>query len=167
MIIRLEQSDDAEAIGQVTRAAFIGKAYSSQTEHLIVGRLRAAGALFRSLVAQDGCDIIGHVGFSAVEIEDGSAGWFGLGPLSVRPDRQREGIGTALVKQGLADLAALGAAGCVLVGSPKFYPRFGFRPAVMMLYPGAPVQYFMVLPLRGQEASGIVRFHPAFYGSAA
>jgi putative acetyltransferase len=167
MIIRLEQSDDAEAIGQVTQAAFAGKAYSNQSEHLIVQRLRKAGALFRSLVAQDGGDIIGHVGFSPVEIEDGTGGWYGLGPVSVRPDRQGEGIGTALIKTGLADLEALGAAGCLLVGSPKFYPRFGFCPALRCLYPGVPVQYFMVLPLRGQEPSGIVRFHPSFYGDAA
>ncbi|MBT9370048.1 N-acetyltransferase [Rhizobium sp. CSW-27] len=78
-----------------------------------------------------------------------------------------EGIGSALIRRGLDTLAGLRASGCALVGSPKFYPRFGFRQCRELTYPGLPVEYFMVLLLRGGMPSGIVRFHPAFYGSAA
>lgn len=167
MILRGERRGDETAISAVTAAAFAGKSYSDQTEPQIIERLRVAGALHLSLVAEDKGEIVGHVAFSAVEIEDGAEGWYGLGPVSVRPDRQGEGIGSALIRRGLDRLAALGASGCVLVGSPRFYPRFGFRQDRALTYPGLPVEYFMVLLLRGAMPSGIVRFHPAFYGSAA
>lgn len=167
MILRGERQGDEGAIRAVTAAAFAGKPYSDQTEPQIIERLRAAGALDLSLVAEDAGEVIGHVAFSLVEIEDGATGWYGLGPVSVHPDRQSEGIGSALIRRGLADLAGLGASGCVLVGSPKFYPRFGFRHCRELVYPGLPVEYFMVLLLRGEMPSGIVRFHPAFYGNAA
>lgn len=167
MIIRDELPGDEAAIGAVTAAAFAGKSYSDQTEPQIIERLRAAGALDLSLVAENDGEIVGHVAFSAVEIEDGAEGWYGLGPVSVRPDRQGEGIGSALIRRGLADLAGLGACGCVLVGSPKFYPRFGFRECRTLTYPDLPVEYFMYVLLRGEMPSGIVRFHTAFYGNAA
>lgn len=167
MIIRDELPGDEAAIGAVTAAAFAGKSYSDQTEPQIIERLRAAGALDLSLVAENDGEIVGHVAFSAVEIEDGAEGWYGLGPVSVRPDRQGEGIGSALIRRGLADLAGLGASGCVLVGSPKFYPRFGFRECRTLTYPDLPVEYFMYVLLRGEMPSGIVLFHPAFYGNAA
>lgn len=167
MIIRAERPGDEAAIGAVTAAAFAGKSYSDQTEPQIIDQLRAAAALKISLVAEDGEGILGHIAFSPVEIEDGTGGWYGLGPVSVRPDRQGEGIGSALIRRGLDSLAGLGASGCALVGSPKFYPRFGFRQCRELTYPGLPVEYFMVLLLRGGMPSGIVRFHPAFYGSAA
>jgi putative acetyltransferase len=167
VILREERPGDEVAIGAITAAAFAGKSYSDQTEPEIIERLRVAGALDLSLVAEDDGEIVGHVAFSAVEIADGAGGWYGLGPVSVRPDRQGEGIGSALIRRGLADLAGLGACGCVLVGSPKFYPRFGFRECRTLTYPDLPVEYFMYVLLRGEMPSGIVRFHPAFYGNAA
>lgn len=167
MIVRAEYEGDEAVIAQVTASAFTGKAYSDQTEHLIVERLRKASALSLSLVVQEEGEIVGHIGFSPVFLEDGSEDWFALGPLSVRPDRQRRGVGSLLVRQGLSALESLNAAGCLLVGSPRYYPKFGFRQATQMLYPGTPAEYLMYLPLRGGEPSGIVRFHPAFYGSAA
>ena len=167
MIVRDERAGDEAAIAAVTAAAFAGKPYSDQTEPLIIERLRHARALTLSLVAEDEAEIVGHVAFSRIEIEDGAPGWYGLGPVSVRPDRQGQGIGGRLIREGLARLQALEAGGCALVGDPGYYARFGFRHSDALSYPGLPPQYFIVLLLRGTEPSGIVRFHPAFYGDAA
>lgn len=167
MMIRAEQPGDEEAIGEITEAAFAGKDYSDQTEHLIVSRLRAANDLTISLVAQDEDGIIGHIAFSPVTLSGGEPGWYGLGPVSVRPDRQGQGIGAKLIREGLARLRDLGAHGCVVVGSPQLYPKFGFGHDAGLTYPDLPPEYFMILPLRGPVPSGIVAFHPAFYGSAA
>ncbi|MCM2474757.1 N-acetyltransferase [Rhizobium sp. CG5] len=167
MIIRPEQPGDEEAIGEITEAAFAGKDYSDQTEHRIVTRLRAAHDLTISLVAEDEEGIIGHIAFSPVTLSGGEKDWYGLGPVSVRPDRQGEGIGARLIRHGIARLRDLGAQGCVVVGSPKLYPKFGFGHHAGLTYPDLPAEYFMILPLRGPVPSGIVAFHPAFYGSAA
>lgn len=97
MIVRPERSGDEADIARVTEAAFRNMAFSDQTEHLIVGRLRQAGALAISLVAEHGGKIIGHAGFSPVTMSGGKTGWFALGPLSVLPENQGQGVGSALV----------------------------------------------------------------------
>lgn len=109
MIVRPERSGDEADISRVTEAAFRNMAFSDQTEHLIVGRLRQAGALVVSLVAEHGDEIIGHVGFSPVTLSSGEAGWFALGPLSVLPENQGQGVGAALVRSGLSALDGMGA----------------------------------------------------------
>lgn len=161
--IRDERPDDAGAIRAITVAAFEGMPYSEQTEAAIVAALRAAGALTLSLVAVEGEDIVGHVAFSPVSINEAAApGWFGVGPVSVRPDRQKAGIGSALMQAGLARLKAANAKGCVLVGDPAYYRRFGFRESSALRYPDLPAEYFQVLDLVGEAPSGIVAFHPGF-----
>jgi putative acetyltransferase len=162
MIIRLEQPGDEEAIARVTEDAFRNVDYSSQTEHLIVERLRKAGALTISLVAEDSEGIIGHVGFSPVTLTSGETGWFCLAPLSVTPDRQRQGVGSGLVREGLAALERLSAAGAVVAGDPEYYGRFGFRHIDGLSGEGVPDEYFTVLRLHGGTPSGIVGFHPGF-----
>src|SRR5690606_20299677 len=114
-------------VGALTAAAFAGVPYASGTEPAIIAALRAAGALRLSLVAAEGQELLGHVAFSPVIIGGRDRGWLGLGPLSVRPDRQRRGIGSALVRTGLERLRRDGAGGCVLLGDPAYYRRFGFR----------------------------------------
>lgn len=109
MDIRTERPDDVAAIRILTRAAFEHAPHSSRTEAAIVDALRAAGVLTLSLVAIDEGERIGHAAFSPVTIAGVADGWFGLGPLSVRPDRQRRGIGRALVRAGLAALRSRGA----------------------------------------------------------
>ena len=126
MIIRDERPEDVDAIRNLTARAFAGMPYSDGTESAIVDRLREAGTLTLSLVAAMDGAVVGHVAFSPVAISDGSKDWFGLGPISVEPQHQREGIGSALVDAGLSRLKALGARGCVLVGDPGYYGRFGF-----------------------------------------
>lgn len=162
LIIRDELPADSEAIAAVTRAAFADHPHSQQTEQFIVDALRRAGALTVSLVAEEDGGVVGHVAFSPVVIGDGSAGWYGLGPVSVLPARQGQGIGQALVRQGLARLRALAAGGCVLVGEPAFYGRFGFAHEPALRLAGVPPEYFLALPLAGPPAGGEVRFHAAF-----
>ena len=127
MIIRKETESDIEAIFQVTQAAFANHPYSHQTEPFIVNALRAAQALAISLVAEVDGKVVGHIAFSPVDIADGSPDWYGLGPISVLLALQKQGVGKPLMREGLALLKASGAQGCVLVGDPRNYERFGFR----------------------------------------
>lgn len=120
-VIRDEEERDAAAIRAVTLAAFATMPYSQQTEAAIVDALRAAGALAVSLVAVDGEEVVGHVAFSPVTIDGVAApGWYGVGPLSVRPGRQGSGIGSALMREGIARLRELGGKGGVVVGDPAY-----------------------------------------------
>lgn len=75
-------------------------------------------------------------------------------------------MGGALVREGLERLRALGAAGCVLLGDPAYYGRFGFRNDHSLVLPDVPREYFQSLVLHGPDAFGIVAFHPGFYGTA-
>lgn len=163
-VILPERPGDAEAIREVTRAAFEGMALSDGTEPTIPAGLRAAGALAVSLVALEGRAVVGHAAFSPVTIDGADPGWFGLGPVSVRPDRQRRGIGTALIRRGLARLDALGAGGCVVLGDPGYYGRFGFEADPALVYAGAPSRFFQRLVIAPPPPTGEVRFHPAFGG---
>lgn len=162
MMIRQEQEQDHDAVKQVTADAFALREHSNQTEPAIIAALRDAGALTISLVATDGDEIVGHVAFSPVTIDGEDHRWFGLGPVSVRPDLQGRGIGDALIRQGLNELRAQGAAGCVLLGNPGYYRRFGFENDPDLRYPGAPPEYFMRLTFGGSDPTGQVEYHAAF-----
>lgn len=165
MMIRPEKAGDETAISAVTMAAFAGKAYSDQTEHLIVDRLRQAGALHLSLVAVDGDEIVGHIAFSPLTLSGGEAGWFGLGPLSVLPQHQRQGVGRSLVNAGLEQLKKRGASGCCLLGSPQYYGAFGFVNVPHLVLPEVPPHYFQVIAFTGVIPPGTVAFHRGFYGA--
>ncbi|THF54212.1 GNAT family N-acetyltransferase [Allorhizobium terrae] len=164
MMIRPEKAGDEAAIAAVTQAAFAGKSYSDQTEHLIVDRLRRAGALSLSLVAVEGEAVVGHIAFSPLTLSGGEAGWFGLGPLSVLPQWQQQGIGRSLVKAGLERLKTMGASGCCLLGSPQYYRPFGFVNAPHLVLPEVPPQYFQAIAFTGVIPNGTVAFHRGFYG---
>jgi putative acetyltransferase len=163
MLIRTETPLDAAGIRALTDRAFRGRPYASGTEAQIVDRLRAAGALALSLVADAG-GVLAHAAFSPVEVGAGSPGWFALGPVSVTPERQRQGIGSAVIREGLARMRASGAAGVLLLGDPGYYLRFGFTGDSGLLYRGAPTVHLMALPMHGPVPAGEVRFHPAFDG---
>jgi putative acetyltransferase len=162
VVIRPEGAADAAAVRSVTAAAFRAAPHASGTEAAIVDALRAAGALSVSLVAEEGGAIIGHVAFSPVTIEGQRPGWYGLGPVSVHPDRQGLGTGSRLIRCGLERLRTAGAQGCVVLGDPRYYGRFGFRPDAALTYLGAPSEYFQCLSFRGSTPVGIVTYHPAF-----
>jgi len=166
MTIRSETPNDINAIEQVTLAAFTGKFSDNPTEHLIVNALREADALSLSLVAEAEGKVVGHVAFSAVTIDRENKDWYGLGPISVLPEFQLQGIGSKLVEAGLSQIRAMGAQGCVLEGSPKYYNRFGFKAYPTLFYEGTPSpEYFMALPFYDVVPEGKVEFHKAFYVS--
>jgi putative acetyltransferase len=165
MHIRTERPEDANAIHFVTEAAFKEALHASYTEAKIVDALRAAGALSVSLVATEDGAIVGHVAFSPVKISDGARDWFGLGPVSVTPPRQGQGIGQALVREGLRRLEALGAAGCVVLGDPGYYGRFGFAYDPGLTYGDIPPGYFQRLTLTGAAPKGEVAYHAGFDAS--
>ena len=162
MEIRDETPFDIEAIDALTIDAFEHAPHSSHTEHLIVRALREAGELSLSLVAVDGEDVIGHVAISPVAVSDGTGRWFGLGPISVRPARQGTGIGSALVRSALARLREGSAAGCVVLGDPAFYTRFGFAPEPQLILPDVPPEYFQATSFGTPTPDGIVSYHEAF-----
>lgn len=164
MKIRHEQSSDHQAIASITTQAFAGRPYSSKTEAEIIARLRDANALTLSLVALYEDTIIGHVAFSPVEIGGNAISWFGLGPVSVRPDRQLKGVGTSLIRYGLKELQARGASGCVVLGDPAYYCRFGFENDQAIRFEGAPAKFFMRLAFDDEVPNGTVKFHSAFNG---
>jgi putative acetyltransferase len=162
MIIRSEARGDAPSIGSVTQAAFDGLRHSSQTEAAIVDALRQAGVLSLSLVADSDGEIIGHIAFSPVLIDGENVGWFGLGPVSVLPEHQGKGVGSALIEQGLRQLQDFDANGCVLLGDPRYYGRFGFTSEHGLRYGTVPSHYFQSRVLHGERQTGEVTFHEAF-----
>jgi putative acetyltransferase len=160
--LRDEVNEDAAVITSVTVAAFETLEISSHTEQFIVEALRTAGALTLSLVAEVDGRVVGHIAFSPVSISDGTPGWYGLGPVSVLPDYQRQGIGKALIREGLTRLKALGARGCCLVGHPEYYPKFGFQNVPGLVVEGVPDEAFFALGFDGQIPQGEVTFHEGF-----
>ena len=162
MIIRPEQESDVEEIFNITKAAFADHPYSHQTEQFIINALRAAQALSISLVAEMDEKLVGHIAFSPVVISDGSPNWYGLGPISVLPEFQKRGIGKSLMHEGLALLKATGAQGCVLVGDPGYYQRFGFRNLPDLSVAGVPPENMLALPFDNRTPQGMVVFHSAF-----
>jgi putative acetyltransferase len=162
MIIRNETTSDIEAIAEVTTAAFQNHPISNHTEQFIINALRDASTLTISLVAEVGGQVVGHIAFSPVTISDGSLNWYGLGPVSVLPEYQKQGIGKSLIREGLSLLKALGGKGCALVGDPDYYERFGFRNIPDLILDGVPQKFFLVLPFDKNIPQGTVVFHEGF-----
>lgn len=162
IVIRPETAADHGAIAEVTTAAFAALALSHHTEAFIIEALRAANALTVSLVAEQAGRVVGHVAFSPVTVSDGTRDWYGLGPVSVVPDQQRRGVGTALIHEGLSRLKGLKARGCCLVGHPEYYKRFGFRTTPGLVYKGVPPEVFLALSFDGAMPRGTVTFHEGF-----
>lgn len=161
MLIRTEAPADIAAIHAVHAAAF-----PTPLEAQLLDALRAAGRLTVSVVAEVEGRVVGHVAFSPVTI-DGVGGGLGLAPLAVVPERQREGIGGALIRAGLEAATAAEAAFVVVLGHPPYYPRFGFRQGSTL---GLGNEYgaddaFMVVELRPggvPTGGGLVRYAPEF-----
>ena len=160
--IRPESVDDISAVGRVTTEAFRGARHSSHTEELIVEALRKAGKLAVSRVAAHEGEVVGHAAASPIRINEVSGSWYGLGPVSVLPSYQRRGIGSALVMDALLVLASHGAAGCVVLGDPAFYERFGFKADERLTLPGVPSEHFMAVAFDSATPSGIVSYDAAF-----
>ena len=160
--IRNETDDDVNAITEVTLAAFKTLEISNHTEQFIIAALRAANALTVSLVAEVDGQVIGHIAFSPVTISDGTQDWYGLGPVSVLLEYQRQGIGLALISEGLAQLRGMYARGCCLVGHPEYYKKFGFDNVPKLVHEGVPPEVFFALSFDGNVPQGTVTFHEGF-----
>jgi putative acetyltransferase len=163
MIIRKESPSDIEEISEVTIAAFENLQISHHTEQFIIKALRDSNALTLSMVAEIDGQVVGHIAFSPVTISDGSKKWFGLGPISVLPKHQRQGIGKALIYEGLTFLKMNEGQGCCLVGEPAYYNRFGFRNIPDMIFEGIPQEFFLALPFNENVPKGVVTFHAGFF----
>jgi putative acetyltransferase len=160
--IRNETSVDVSAISEVTIAAFNTLEISNHTEQFIIEALRAGNALTVSLVAEMDGRVIGHIAFSPVTISDGTPDWYGLGPVSVSPEYQRQGIGKALIREGLAQLREMHARGCCLVGHPEYYKKFGFDNVPELVHEGVPPEVFLAMSFDGNIPQGTVTFHEGF-----
>lgn len=161
-MIRPEEPGDEIAIDETVREAFAGVEHSSGTEPLIVEALRDAAALTLSLVAAEGAQIVGHIAVSPVAVRRAAGKWFGIGPLSVRPNWQRRGIGRALTREALERLRRSGAAGCVVLGDPGYYAQFGFAHDPSLYYRDVPPPYFQFIAFAEERPAGSVDYHPAF-----
>lgn len=160
--VRSENDLDIKAISNVTVAAFLNAEYTSHTEQFIVSALRNSGALTISIVADINNKIVGHVAVSPVSISDGSKNWYGLGPISVLPDFQNQGIGSLLMQAALDALKKINAVGCVLLGDPNYYSRFGFKSDSRLVLPGVPPEYFQAISFTNKFPVGIATYHEAF-----
>jgi putative acetyltransferase len=160
--IRNEAKADIRSINEVTVAAFKTLEISNHTEQYIIEALRAAEALSVSLVAEMHGRVVGHIAFSPITISDGTSNWYGLGPVSVMPEHQQNGIGKALIKEGLARLKGMNARGCCLVGHPDYYRKFGFENVYGLSYKGVPPEVFFALSFDGHIPKGAVAFHEGF-----
>ena len=165
--IRPERPEDTSQVRHVNELAF-----GQPAEADLVDRLRQACTDSLSWVAEDEDDaVVGHILFTSVVVE--SAGrrvvGMGLAPMAVRPDRQRQGVGSQLVRRGLEVLRERGCPFVVVLGHPKYYPRFGFEPAsthgLASQWEGVSDAAFMVLVLNAQalaEVSGVARYRDEF-----
>lgn len=165
IIIRPETAADASAIFHVHQRAF-----GRENEARLVNTLRAENAIILSLVAQVAETIAGHILFSPVTISDGATAWpaVGLGPVAVLPEWQQQGIGSTLIRAGLAELTARGYNVVIVLGHPDYYPRFGFRPTQpygIRWEMDVPAEVFMLAELTPGALCGrrgVVSYHPAF-----
>jgi putative acetyltransferase len=160
--IRSETDADAGSIAEVTVAAFKTLEISNHTEQFIIAALRRAKALTVSLVAEADGRVIGHIAFSPLTISDGTRDWYGMGPVSVLPEHQRQGIGKALIREGLSRLKDMNARGCCLVGHPDYYRKFGFENIPGLVHEGVPQEVFFALSFDDHIPHGTVTFHDGF-----
>ncbi len=159
--IRLEVPEDLEAI----RAVHVG-AFPTPLEARLVDLLRAAGRLTVSLVAVVDGTVIGHVGFSPVTAANGATG-IGLAPVAVAEAHRRQGVAARLIEAGLAACRAASIEWAVVLGSPHYYGRFGFRPAPAFglsdEYGGGDAfQVLEFVPGRLPVGTGLVKYAPEF-----
>jgi putative acetyltransferase len=162
VVVTEEGPRDAEEIHSVTAEAFCGQVDTCGREAEIVDELRSGGALSVSLVARCDARILGHVAASPIECASKESGWYGIGPVSVHPEFQRKGIGSMLMNAALSRLREMGARGCVLVGHPEYYRRFGFQTDGSASVSGVPREVTHCLKFRECGDPGEVTFHKAF-----
>ena len=150
-------------------------AFNGPAEADLVTRLRPLNGVI-SLVAAEDEGVVGHIMFSPVTLHNSedhphNAKLVGLAPVAVLPEYQKIGIGKALILDGLERCKSAGFVGCVLLGHPEYYPRFGFQPAFSTFEISSTYNVsdpvFMALelvPNALRQISGTIHYHPAFQG---
>jgi putative acetyltransferase len=145
------------------------QAFGREDEGRLVDRLRNEVSPFISLVAEDGDGALaGHILFTPVTVGHSPIRAAGLGPMSVLPDRQGTGTGSALVGEGLRTCAGEGIEAVFVLGHPEYYTKFGFSHAsVKGIYWKSDefAPYFFVIELVPGALEGVTgeaRYHPAF-----
>ena len=163
--IRPERPEDFSSIRRVNELAF-----GRPEEADLVERLRHACADALSLVADDGT-VVGHILFTPVTVEGLGSHVIGMGlaQMAVVPNRQRQGIGSQLIRRGLDVLRERHCPFVVVVGHPEYYPRFGFEPAskfgLVSQWEGVPDAAFMATVLDRHAmagASGVAKYRSEF-----
>jgi putative acetyltransferase len=164
MFIRYEKPGDYAAVHAVNSSAF-----ETSAEADLVDVLRKEVQPVISLVAEQDDQIAGHILFSpAIMPGFGYLKIMGLGPMAVKSEYQNQGIGSALVRQGLEACRRAGFGAVIVLGHTWFYPRFGFIPSVKFGIRSeydVPEEAFMVIELTTgylKGVSGIIKYHPAF-----
>ena len=164
MELRPERPTDVDAVRRLNRLAF-----GTTTEVDLVDALRDQAQRIVSLVAEDGGAIVGHILFSPVTLlSHPDLAIAGLAPMAVIPERQRHGIGSALVHAGLDECRRLGFGAVIVLGHAAYYPRFGFGSAARFGLASeydVPEDVFMALELQDgalHGRPGTIRYHPAF-----
>jgi putative acetyltransferase len=178
--IRIERAEDAAEVRAINEQAF-----GQPTEADIVDRLREACPDCLSLVAEEDGRVVGHILFSPATIETASGAdrtsggaseapggtieGMGLAPMAVLPDRQRQGVGSTLVRRGLEILRKRRCPFVIVLGHPNYYPRFGFEVAskhgLRSQWDGVPDEAFMVLVMHNDivgRTSGTARYRAEF-----
>ncbi len=169
LLVRRERPEDAAQVFAVIEAAFADRSVAVFAE-----TIRASPGYEPELafVADEGGAIVGHTMLSRVGLE-GHPEVLILTPMSVRPDRQRQGIGAELVRAALAAADELDEPLVLCEGVPAYYPRFGFRSAtglgLVRPDPRIPDAAWMVAPLRAYDPAlrGRVVYPPFFPGPPA
>jgi putative acetyltransferase len=168
MIIRPEAPEDAGPVRLLNERAF-----EQPLEANLIAKVRHACPDALSLVAEDDGAIAGHILFTPLVVQDTGAAGMGLGPMAVLPERQRQGIGSALVNRGLEMLRGRGCPFVVVVGHPEYYPRFGFERAskygLRCQWDGVPDAAFMALvidPGIVPRLAGLAEYRPEFSESS-
>lgn len=161
MVVRAETPADVAAIRAVLLSAFPGA-----QEAGLVDALRAEGDLVLSLVAMRDGKVAGHAAFSRLSVDsrEGIFPALALAPVAVSPDYQRSGVGSALIEQGLRQLAAEGEGLVFVVGAPDYYRRFGFDSALAsaFLSPYAGLHFMLRRLVDHAPASGSLHYASAF-----
>lgn len=162
LIIRPELLSDIATVRAINVAAFLNHPHSRQNEHMCVDALRVDNALEVSLVAEIEGVVVGYIAFTKVTINGQDLDWYGLGPVAVHPAFQNRRVGAKLIVAGLGLLSDRGAAGCVLLGDPSYYQRFGFMARPELTLAGVPAEFFLSRVMGGVLPEGEVGYHAVF-----